>query len=232
MPRILADLVNSRHASIRNIAAKQLAPVGFERFWNSWAKLDPKRRIAAGRALIKIDSDFIGTWAVSSSRPTPVSALVIIAALNQGTFFEERLLELCKSHDVRVVASAIKGLSGCTSEAAQQTLQLAMEHDDTRIRANAIEALNHTQAAANLDKLLDIAQETEQRPRANAIKTLLELRAKTRSLTTACLATTARHTVSLPSGSSTNWASCNSPDWSRRCRSTTKTSRSNIGPAG
>ncbi|MGB1125450.1 MAG: HEAT repeat domain-containing protein [Phycisphaeraceae bacterium] len=181
MPRILADLVNSRHASIRNIAAKQLAPVGFERFWNSWAKLDPKRRIAAGRALIKIDSDFhrhLGSRLASRDPDTRIRALVIIAALNQGTFFEEALLELCKSHDVRVVASAIKGLSGCTSEAAQQTLQLAMEHDDTRIRANAIEALNHTQAAANLDKLLDIAQETEQRPRANAIKTLLELRAK------------------------------------------------------
>lgn len=181
LPRILADLVNSRHESIRRVAATQLAPLGFDRFWKSWPKLDPKRRIAAGRALIKIDQDFhrhLGSRLASRDPDTRIRALVIIAALNQGTFFEDVLLELCTSHDERIVASAIKALSGCTSDAAQQTLQLAMEHDDTRIRANAVEAISHTQATANLDKLLAMAQETEQRPRANAIKTLLELRAK------------------------------------------------------
>jgi hypothetical protein len=181
LPRILGDLVNSKHECIRNIASKQLAPLGFERFWNAWPRLDPKRRIAAGRALIKIDSDFhrhLGSRLASRDPDTRIRSLVIIAALNQGAFFEDALLELCTSYDVRVVASAIKGLSGCTSEAARQTLQLAIEHDDTRIRANAIEALSQAQAAANLDKLLSIAQDTEQRPRANAIKALLELRAK------------------------------------------------------
>ena len=181
LPRILAGLVNSRHASIRHVAAKQLAPLGFDRLWASWPKLDPKRRIAAGRALIKIDGDFhrhLGNRLASRAPDTRIRALVITAALNQGSFFEDALLELCTSDDQRVVASAIKALAGCSSDAAQQTLQLAIEHDDTRIRANAIEALGHTQAAANLDKLLDIAQDTDQRPRANAIKTLIELRAK------------------------------------------------------
>ncbi|MEO0475539.1 MAG: HEAT repeat domain-containing protein, partial [Planctomycetota bacterium] len=181
LPRILADLVNSRHESIRRVAAKQLAPLGFERFWKSWPKLDPKRRVAAGRALIKIDSDFhrhLSSRLASREPNTRIRALMIIAALNQGTFFEEALLQLCTSDDNKVVASAVKALSGCTSEAAQKTLELAMEHDDTRIRANALEALSHTQAAANLDKLLAMAQDSEQRPRANAIKALLELRAK------------------------------------------------------
>ncbi|MEM9345299.1 MAG: HEAT repeat domain-containing protein [Planctomycetota bacterium] len=181
LPRILADLVNSRHESIRRVAAQQLAPLGFERFWKSWPKLDPKRRIAAGRALIKIDNDFhrhLGSRLASRDPDTRIRALVIIAALNQGSFFEDALLELCTSEDKKVVASAVKALSGCTSDAAHQTLELAMEHEDTRIRANAIEALGHTQAAANLDKLLHYAQDTEQRPRANAIKALLELRAK------------------------------------------------------
>jgi HEAT repeat protein len=181
LPRILADLVNSRHESIRRIAAKQLAPLGFDRFWKSWPKLDPKRRIAAGRALIKIDSDFhrhLASRLASREPNIRIRALLVIGALNQGTFFEDALLELCTSDDKKIVASAVKALSGCTSEAAQQTLQLALEHDDTRIRANALEALSHTQAAANLDKLLDIAQDEAQRPRANAIKALLELRAK------------------------------------------------------
>lgn len=181
LPRILADLVNSRHTSIRQVAAKQLAPLGFDRFWKSWPKLDPKRRLAAGRALIKIDTNFhrhLGTRLASRDPDTRIRALVIIAALNQGSFFEYAVLELCTSHNERIVASAVKALAGCTSTAAQQALQLALEHEDTRIRANAIEAISHTQAANNLDKLLDLAQDREQRPRANAIKALLELRAK------------------------------------------------------
>jgi len=181
LPRILADLVNSRHASIRKVAAKQLAPLGFDRFWKSWPKLDPKRRIAAGRALIKIDNDFhrhLGGRLTSRDPDTRIRALGIIATLNQGFFFENVLLDLCASEDERIVASAVKALSGCSSEAAQQTLELAMEHEDTRIRANAIEAISHSQATANIDKLLEISQDTAQRPRANAIKALLELRAK------------------------------------------------------
>lgn len=181
LPRILADLVNSRHATIRRVAAKRLAPLGFERYWDAWPKLDPKRRLAAGRALIKIDEGFHRHLAGRLAARDPdirIRALVIIATLNQGTFFESILLDLCASDDPRIVASAVKALSGCTSDAAQETLRLAMQHDDTRIRANAVEAMSHTQAAANLDQLLELTQDTAQRPRANAIKALLELRAK------------------------------------------------------
>ena len=181
LPRILADLVNSRHAAIRKVASKHLAPLGFERYWDAWAKLDPKRRVAAGRALIKIDDDFhrhLANKLASHDADKRLRALGIIATLNQGCFFEEVLLDLCGSADPRIVASAVKALSGCTSGPTRQTLELALQHDDTRIRANAIEALSHTQAAENLDRLMEMAQDTAQRPRANAIKALLELRAK------------------------------------------------------
>jgi len=181
LPRILADLVNSRHPTIRQVASKRLAPLGFERYWNAWPKLDPKRRVAAGRALIKIDPEFhrhLANRLASREPETRLRALVIIATLNQGVFFEEVLLELCASPDPRMVASAIKALAGCTSPAAQKTIELAIDHDDTRIRANAIEALSHTQAAANLDKIIAMANDHAQRPRANAIRALLELRAR------------------------------------------------------
>jgi HEAT repeat protein len=181
LPRILADLVNSRHPAIRRLASKHLAPLGFDRYWDAWPKLDPKRRVAAGRALIKIDGDFhrhLANRLASRDPDKRLRALGIIATLNQGCFFEEVLLDLCACHDERIVASAVKALSGCTSEAAKKTLDLALEHDDARIRANALEAISHSQAAENLDKLLDMAQDQAQRPRANAIKALLELRAK------------------------------------------------------
>ncbi len=181
LPRILADLVNSRHPVIRKVASKRLAPLGFDRYWDAWPKLDPKRRIAAGRALIKIDDDFhrhLATRLASRDPDKRLRALGIIATLNQGCFFEELLLDLCGSTDLRIVASAVKALAGCTSTTTEKTLQLAMEHDDARIRANALEALSQAQASANLDKLIELAQDQAQRPRANAIKTLLELRAR------------------------------------------------------
>jgi len=181
LPRILADLVNSRHPTIRKVAAKHLAPLGFDRYWDAWPKLDRDRRIAAGRALIKIDNDLhrhLATRLAAHDPEARLRALAIIATLNQGTFFEEVLLHLCASDDPRIVASAVKALAGCTSEATRQTLQLALEHNDNRIRANALEALDHTQATANLDKLLAMTRDNAQRPRANAIKALMELRAK------------------------------------------------------
>ena len=181
LPRILAGLVNSRHPEVRAVAARRLAPLGFEKFWDAWPKLDPQRRLAAGRALIKIDTDFhrhLGGRLSSRDPATRTQALGIIATLSQGTFFEPALIDLVGSNNPRVVASAVRALGGCDSEAARQVLVLAMDHDDPRIRANAIETLAKTDAAHHLDKLLDIAQQDTHRPRANAIKALMELRAK------------------------------------------------------
>lgn len=181
LSRILADLINSRHPTIRKVAAERLAPLGFERLWEAWPRLAPDRRLAAGRALIKIDPAFhrhIAAKLASTDIDTRLRALVVIATLNQGFFFEDVLLDLCTSEDQRIVASAVKALSGCTSDLAQQTLQLAMEHEDSRVRANALEAMSHSQTAANIDRLIEFAEDPAQRPRANAIKALLELQAK------------------------------------------------------
>jgi len=179
LPRILATLVNSKHPEIRTAAAKHLAPLGFERYWAAWPKLQLDRRITAGRALIKIDADFhrhLGSRLSSRDPANRLRAMGIIAALGQGPFFESALIELATSGDVRIVASAVRALGGCTSESAKQVLSLAIEHDDTRIRANAIEALANSDAASHMDQLLEIAQNDVQRPRANAIKQLMSLR--------------------------------------------------------
>lgn len=181
LPRILANLVNSRHPEVRAVAARRLAPLGFERYWQAWPKLDPDRRIAAGRALIKIDAEFhrhLGARLASRDPANRMRALGIIGALGQGAFFEQALIDLAGSSDARVVASAVRALGGCTSDTAHEVLSLALEHDDTRIRANAVEALASTDAAKHLDRLLAIAQHDVQRPRANAIRQLMELRTK------------------------------------------------------
>lgn len=181
LPRILANLVNSKHPQVRAVAARRLAPLGFERFWTAWPKLDPARRVAAGRALLKIDPDFhrhLGTRLSSRDPSLRLRALGIVATLGQGSYFEPALVELANSDDVRVVASAVRALGDCTGEAAQQVLSQALEHDDSRVRANAVEALAKSDATKHLGKLMDIAQHDIQRPRANAIKQLMDLRAK------------------------------------------------------
>ena len=144
LPRILANLVNSRHPEIRAVAARRFAPMGFERFWTSWPKFDPPRRLAAGRALIKIDPDFhrhLGARLSSRDPAIRLRALGIVATLAQGAFFEPALIELIASDDPRVVASAVRALGDCTSDASREILALALSHDDERIRANAVEAL-------------------------------------------------------------------------------------------
>ncbi|MEM1355476.1 MAG: HEAT repeat domain-containing protein [Planctomycetota bacterium] len=181
LPRILADLVNSRHATIRQVAARRLAPMGFAKLWAAWPKLSIERRIAAGRALIKIDPDLHRHLATRLASRDPVNrlrALGIIATLNQGSYFEEVLLELCSSGDPKVVASAIKALGGCTSDRAREVVKIALDHDEPRIRANAIEAMGQTDAADHADRLIKMTGDDAQRPRANAIKALMEMRAQ------------------------------------------------------
>ncbi|XAM00513.1 HEAT repeat domain-containing protein [Phycisphaeraceae bacterium D3-23] len=181
LPRILANLVNSKHPQVRAVASRHLAPLGFDRLWQAWPKLDPPRRLSAGRALIKIDADFhrhLGTRLGSRDPAVRLRALGIVATLGQGGFFEPAMIELAGSDDPRVVASAVRALGDCTSEPAQRVLELALEHDDPRIRANAIAALGKADAARHLDKLVALADDDVQRPRANAIKTLMELSAR------------------------------------------------------
>ncbi|MEM9414401.1 MAG: HEAT repeat domain-containing protein [Planctomycetota bacterium] len=180
LPRILANLVNSKHPQIRAVASRRLAPLGFERLWQAWPKLDPPRRLSAGRALIKIDPDFhrhLGTRLGSRDPALRLRALSIVSTLGQGGFFEPAMIELAASDDPRVVASAIRALGDCPSEQAQRVIELAMEHDDPRIRANAIEAAGKADASRYMDQLLAMADGDQQRPRANAIKELMELSA-------------------------------------------------------
>lgn len=201
LPRILANLVNSKHPQVRAVAARRLAPMGFERFWNAWPKLDLPRRVAAGRALLKIDPDFhrhLGTHLSSRDPSQRLRAMGIVATLGQGSYFEPALIELAQSEDPRIVASAVRALGDCTGEKPQAVLGRAMEHDDDRIRANAVEALAKSDATRHLSRLLDIAQNDVQRPRANAIKQLMELRAKDAlpALSTMLHDTRAEHRVS------------------------------------
>ncbi len=180
LPKLLLQLVNAEYPKIARLAGDQLAPVGFNRFWASWPRLDPEQQLAAGRALIKLDPNFHSQLAdhlASDDVDERLRALTIIHALNQGELFEEALLTLAQDEDHMIVSAAIKALGTAASEAAHEAIANAMtHHPDSRVRANAVEALQQHKSVRHIDQLVAMAEQEDNRPRANAIQALLDLR--------------------------------------------------------
>ncbi len=178
LPKLLLQLVNGTQQEIRQLAGSYLAPMGFDRYWNNWPRLDGQQRIAAGRALIKLDPCFHSHLGqrLSGSRDDRIRALTMIHELNQGPFFEDALLALAEDPDAHVAASAVAALGTTGSAKAAGALEAAMTHGDSRVRANAVEALDQVRAVQHVDELAAMALDEDNRPRANAIAHLLQLR--------------------------------------------------------
>ena len=180
LTKLLMHLINSPHEAVRGEATKRLAPIGFQRLWDAWPKLEKQRREAAGRALLKIDANFqreLGQKLNTTDQATRLRALNMIATLGQGATFESRLRQLAESKDERVASAAVKALGGAQSPAAQQTLENALAHDDQRVRANAVEAMGPDDSSQRVGELMRMAEQETNRPRANAIVALLQAEA-------------------------------------------------------
>lgn len=178
LPKLLPKLINSPHGSVRALAAQHLAPIAFDRLWESWPRLDEAGRLSAGKALIKIDPAFhrrIGQRLTILERKSRLRALSMIHVLNQGELFESALLSLIRDGDVYVVASTARALGTVHTQAAREALENALLHEDARVRANSIEALEQMGTHHHIARLLEIAQTDENRPRANAIRALMHL---------------------------------------------------------
>lgn len=184
LARLLMRLINSPHELLRRYASHRLAPIGFQRLWGAWPRLDEQRRVAAGRALAKIDANFLSELArklEQPEQPVRLRALNMIGELQQGGHFESTLRRLAEEPDEVVASAAVKALGSAGSEAAVESLEKAMEHEDTRVRANAVEALSQVRSTRDVDRhvkqLAHMAEHESNRPRANAIGTLLEMKA-------------------------------------------------------
>lgn len=174
--RLLADFVSSEHEEVRHLAAVRLGPQGFAKLWQSWPKLDPAKRLAAGRALIKLDPHFprtLGEKLVVGDRATRMRALGMIADLGQGALFEPALARLVSSADERVAATAARALATATGPASAAALAEATSHRDARVRGNAIEGLAAGNIAEHAARLAPLMFDDASRPRANAIAALL-----------------------------------------------------------
>ncbi len=172
-------LTTSPHEAVRRLASSFVSRRGFERMWQAWPKLDDTQRLAAGRALIKLDPLFHQQLAARlerADRPSLLRALSIIELLGQGALFESALAALIHAPDEVAAASAVKAMGQSTSEVAQRCLESALSHADARVRANAVEALDQVQRSRHVRRLVEMATHDENRPRANAIGALLGLR--------------------------------------------------------
>lgn len=175
---LMLRLINSPHPSVRKIASARVAPVGFSKFWDSWSRFDLNQRIAAGKALIKIDPCFhvqLGEK-LESDEPADIhKAMSMIRTLNQGTFFEYALEHLTKHEDEKIASNAVKTLGSAGTDRAARILESSLEHGDPRMRANAVEALDQIEHRNHVNQLMKMSKEDDNRPRANAIGALLAM---------------------------------------------------------
>ena len=168
----------SPHESLRTVAADRLAPVGFSGLWRSWAKLGQPQRLAAAKALLKLDDRFyhqLDQRIVSDDPRIRMKAIEIIASLNQGALFEKPLLLLARDEDEKLAASAVRALASAQSQEATDVLEASLAHGCARVRANAVEALSQQRISRSMAMLREMAGREENRPRANAIAQLLRI---------------------------------------------------------
>ena len=174
--RPLASLVVNRHASVREMAARRLGPMGFERLWRVWPKLDPERRLAAAEALIRIDAGFhnaLGDRLVADDKATRLQALSMVAELGQGHHFEKVLTSLTRGKDPQLAAAAVRALGAAETETGNRVVAEAVRSEAPEVRAEAVGALSPEEAGRCAQELLRMAREEAPAPRAAAVKALL-----------------------------------------------------------
>lgn len=178
--RLTVKLVGSPHASVRALAERELAPVGFERLWRHWDQMDASTQQMAGRAVLKIDRRFQEQLAQklgSAHANDRFKAVMLVRRLELAGDYEQRLIALVEDADPRVASSAAKAL-GMVEESSEavQRLGEALEHEDDRVRANAIESLESLGQAEQLNqRLRDLTEGAGNRTRATAIRALMKL---------------------------------------------------------
>ncbi len=177
---LMVRLIGSSHAELREIAERQLGPIGFERFWCNWPQLPQAKRVAAARALMKIDAGFgrqLARKMSASDVDDRLRAVMVVRELGQEASFDRLLLTRAADADARVASAAVKALAplGPTPPVVA-ALTEALGHDNDRVRSNAIEALEAMEHVGPLrEALLALTHGRANRSRATAIKALLAL---------------------------------------------------------
>ncbi len=159
----------------RALIGPLLATDGFERYWRGYQRLNGDVRIAAGKALLKLDGrvgDLIAGRLMGQDVNDQLRATQMVRQLGMVDRFYQLLSRLARRGD-RMVRSAVAAALGETDQfEARTALARCLADRDARVQANAVEALSRNSDDASI--VLDKIDSPHNRVRANAIKWLLE----------------------------------------------------------
>lgn len=183
--KIISPLLNNESNEVKSAVMEQIAVISFNRYIESFDKLDKDKREEMARALSKLDENLTEklTMELSSMDPSKrLKALRIAQLTNKSQELNDLLIELLGDPDVKVRSTAIRMVQFGKSISALSTLIELLSHSDRRVRANAIEAIEELGDKRFVPVMQKLLNDTDNRCRANALKCLWKLDAKQQAL--------------------------------------------------
>ncbi len=184
LPKLLVGQLRSPHARLREIARKYYQKIAFNSFWRNYYKLTHQERIAAGRAVMKLDPQSPSRWrqlAMSGNPETRLQAVLMARELGQGCYCLDVFERLLHDSDSRVRSCAIAGIGEIRQlkrKKVEEHLVRALDDPDWRVKANAVEALEKRDREDLAAEVAVHMYSPNSRLRANAIKAMLNWRAE------------------------------------------------------
>ncbi len=176
--RMLLPLLNAASEDVRRVAMREVAGGSFDRYLESFDRLDPATREMAARALAKIDPRIVDRLAEEIASLDPerrLRALKVVDYVDAETDLRQNLMALLNDPDRRVRATALKIVQLTRSAEGMRLLVVALSDPDRRVRANAIEAFEDSGDSRAVPILLPFLKDPDNRVRANAAKALWNL---------------------------------------------------------
>ena len=145
LPR-LVEMVDSRHAVVRNAARKGLAEFSFKRFSAAFDMLDEEVRLSTGALVKKVDPQTIPLLEAemhSRVRTRRLRALAIVRTIGAVSRLERTIVRLLHDDDHMVRAEAAAALEQCHSPASRHALEVALNDRSMAVREAARKSLQH-----------------------------------------------------------------------------------------
>jgi len=176
---VIGEHLNSPYPRVQKLARNYYQKIAFDCYWEKFDTLSQERRVQAGRAIYKIDSQAHSRWKKYAFDPSPLRRLKAVRMariLGQVGAWVTDMIRLTRDEDriVRSCAIAALGESDKSGEGGVvNCLYDALRDSDFRVQANAIEALQYQQGQPVAERISPFTHSPNNRVRANAIKTLL-----------------------------------------------------------
>jgi len=165
----------SEHASVRKVAAEEVAKFSFSAYMRAFDSLGNKTRRLAAAAITKlggVPEKEVAKLLAAAETDTKLKALRIIALAGADQRVEPDVIALTIHPDSYIRATAALALAVFPSAAAEQAIIKALRDSDDRVIANAIEALELRGDPACVPIAKQFMRHRTARIRANVMKLL------------------------------------------------------------